>query len=358
MRTNSDKGFRARILDRLKIGKKRSTSTIDIAITAPQEFLSPSLFDVNYTVHELWKIIPNEVENLDIAARVRGLVATGPVKIDAGFLDRFPALEFIANFGSGYDRIDIKAAIARGLVVSNTPDILTEDVADLAIGLLLSLVREIPRAEQYLRQGRWSNGPYPLTSSLQGRRIGIIGLGRIGRSVAKRCDAFGLELSYYSRTPKPDLHYTFFPSLTELAGHVDTLIVTVSGTEETRGLVNEAVIGALGPEGILINVSRGYVVDETALIHALRSNLIRGAGLDVFASEPHVPRELLELDNAVLLPHIGSASRKTRQGMVNLLVQNIEHWFGHGHALTPVPESVEMFNAKTENAALGCLGIV
>jgi len=264
--------------------------------------------------------------------------------ISAAFIDALPNLQIIANFGVGYDAVDAKHAGKKGVMVTNTPDVLTDEVADTAIGLLINTVRELPRAEKYLREGRWkAEGPYPLTrASLRGRSVGIFGLGRIGRAIAHRIEGFGLPVSYHNRREVQDVSYTYYPTLLALAEAVDTLICVAPGGAGTEKAVNADVLRALGPNGVFINVGRGSAVDEEALIEALRNDTILAAGLDVFASEPNVPEALLACGNACLLPHVASASVPTRQAMADLVVDNLVSWFTRGSALTPVPETAHV----------------
>lgn len=275
----------------------------------------------------------------EIATRVRGLTAM--TRVDAALIDSLPNLEIIANFGVGYDAVDAPHAATRDVMVTNTPDVLTDEVADTALALLLSTVRELPAAERWLRAGRWEKeGPYPLTpTTLRGRTLGIFGMGRIGLAVAKRAEAFGLPIHYHNRRPVEGLGYTYHDTLAGLARAVDTLVSVAPGTAETEKAVNAAILEALGPEGIFVNIGRGSTVDEDALIAALQAGTIRGAGLDVFAREPHVPQALVDLPNAVLLPHVGSASEWTRRAMADLVVDNLASWFRDGRAVTPVPET-------------------
>jgi lactate dehydrogenase-like 2-hydroxyacid dehydrogenase len=262
-------------------------------------------------------------------------------RLPGALMDALPQLEIIANFGVGYDGVEVAHAAAKGIAVSNTPDVLTEEVADTAIGLLLNTLRQLPQAEQWLRQGRWSReGAFPLSPlSLRGRSVGLYGLGRIGLSIARRLEAFGVSIAYHTRSPREGLPYAYHSTLVGLAAAVDTLIVIVPGTEATRRTVNADVLAALGSDGVLVNVGRGSTVDEPALIAALQGGVIAGAGLDVFENEPHVPDALLALPNVSLLPHVASASVFTRNAMADLVVDNIEAWFAAGKALTPVPET-------------------
>ena len=224
-------------------------------------------------------------------------------------------------------------------MVTNTPDVLTEEVADTTIGLLIDTVRELSKSQEFLRAGNWvKEGRYPLSRlSLRGRKVGIFGLGRIGKAVARRIEAFGLPIAYHNRRKSPDVAYEYHPSLKELAEAVDTLILVAPGGAETAKAVNADVLKALGPEGVLVNIGRGSVVDEEALAEALQNGTIAAAGLDVFANEPHVPQALLDAPNTVLLPHIGSASVRTRRDMANLVIDNLIARFDTGEALTPVP---------------------
>ena len=247
----------------------------------------------------------------DIAGAVRGIASM--TVISADLMRALPMLEIVANFGVGYDAVDAKHAGANGIMVTNTPDVLTEEVADTAIGLLLNTVRELSGAEAYLRAGDWSaKGNYRLTPlTMRGRTVGIYGMGRIGQAIARRLEPFGVGIHYHNRRKADGLAYPWHPTLHDLAKAVDTLIIVVPGGEATKGAVNAQVLAALGPNGVLINIGRGSTVDEDALIAAMRSGTIAAAGLDVFENEPHIRKELLDLPNTVLLPHVGSASVHT-----------------------------------------------
>lgn len=273
------------------------------------------------------------------AQDIRGIASMS--KVDAALIDALPNLEIIGNFGVGYDAVDAKHAGTRNIMVTNTPDVLTEEVADTAMGLLIDTVRELSKSQAYLREGRWAKeGNYPLSRlSLRGRKVGIFGLGRIGKTIAHRIEAFGLPVSYHNRRKAADVNYDYYPSLLELAKAVDTLILVAPGGAETTKAVNAEVLQALGSDGVLINIGRGSVVDEDALVDALNNGTIAAAGLDVFANEPHVPQALLDAPNTVLLPHIGSASLRTRQAMADLVIDNLLSWFDKGEPLTPVPET-------------------
>ena len=256
------------------------------------------------------------------------------------FMRRFPKLQIISSFGVGYDHIDAKAAAAHGVIVTNTPEVLTEEVADTALGLLLCTVREFPQAERYLRAGKWLETAYPLTKgTLRNRSVGIVGMGAIGQAIARRLDSFGVPVVYHARQPRAHLRYRHYPKLTDMAHDVDTLMVIVPGGAATANMINAEVLDALGPNGILINMARGSVVDEVALIKALAEKRIMAAGLDVFAKEPQVPQELIAMDNVVLFPHVGSASVYTRDRMDQLVVDNIAAWAAGKPPLTPVAET-------------------
>jgi lactate dehydrogenase-like 2-hydroxyacid dehydrogenase len=273
------------------------------------------------------------------AGKVRGVA--GMTAINAAFIDALPKLEIIANMGVGYDSVDARHAASCGVMVTNTPDVLTEEVADTALGLLLNTVRELPKAEQWLRQGRWvRDGQYPLSgATLRGRRAGIFGMGRIGLAIARRLEAFGLSIAYHNRRQVEGVAYAYHPTLVGLAQAVDTLISVAPASPSTEKAVNAEVLAALGPDGIFLNIGRGSTVDEPALISALEKGVISAAGLDVFADEPRVPQALIDLPNASLLPHVGSASVHTRNAMADLVVDNLISWFSGKGPLTPVPET-------------------
>jgi lactate dehydrogenase-like 2-hydroxyacid dehydrogenase len=260
------------------------------------------------------------------------------------FMAALPNAEIVANFGVGYDGVDAAHAGKHGVMVTNTPDVLTEEVADTAIGLLLGAVRELSSAEAWLRAGRWKrDGNYPLTPlTLRGRTVGIFGMGRIGLAIARRLEAFGLPIAYHNRRPVEGLSYAYHPTLKALASAVDTLISVAPGTPATAKAVNADVLEALGPDGVFVNIGRGSTVDEDALAAALAGGVIAAAGLDVFADEPNVPQALLDAPHAVLLPHVGSASVHTRRAMADLVVDNLVEWFTRGRALTPVAETAQV----------------
>jgi lactate dehydrogenase-like 2-hydroxyacid dehydrogenase len=275
------------------------------------------------------------------APRVRAMaVAATSERIDGPFMRRFPRLEIVASFGVGYDHVDAAWAGAHGIMVTNTPDVLTEEVADTALGLLLCTVREFPQAERYLRAGQWLHGDYPLSkATLRDRTVGLIGMGRIGQAIARRLDAMRVPVVYHSRRPAAGVSYRHYPNLIEMAREVGVLLAIAPGGAQTRNMINAEVLAALGRDGILINMARGSLVDEPALIKALQNRTILSAGLDVYAREPDVPPELMAMDNVVLFPHVGSASVATRAGMDQLVVDNLLAWASGKPPLTPVAET-------------------
>jgi lactate dehydrogenase-like 2-hydroxyacid dehydrogenase len=276
-----------------------------------------------------------------VGDKIRAIaVAYTANKVDSAFMQKFPRLEQISSFGVGYDHIDAKWAGAHGIVVTNTPDVLNEEVADTALGLLLCTVREFPQADRYVRAGKWLNAQYPLAkATLRNRTVGMVGMGRIGKAIAKRLEAFGVPVAYHSRNVQAGVDYKYYPRLLDMARDVDTLMVIVPGGAATQNLINAEVLKTLGPQGIVINMARGSVVDEQALIAALKDRTIYSAGLDVVLKEPHVPKELIEMDNIVLFPHLGSSTEVTRAAMDQLVVDNILAWAAGRPPLTPVPET-------------------
>ncbi|MBB3772319.1 lactate dehydrogenase-like 2-hydroxyacid dehydrogenase [Angulomicrobium tetraedrale] len=312
--------------------------------TGPMMPMIEAQLSQHFIVHRL-DAPDAEAQLAEAGGRIRaiatgvGSTAGGARRVTQALLARLPKVEIVANFGVGYDSVEVAAAAARGIVVTNTPGVLDDEVADLTIGLLLATVRRIPQAERYLRAGLWPKGGFPLSPTLRDRSIGLIGMGRIGQAIARRLAGFGRPLAYHSRRPVEGLPYPHYPDLVALARDVDVLIAILPGGPETHHLINAEVLSALGPTGILINVARGSVVDEEALVRALKDGTIAGAGLDVFAHEPNVPAELIALDNAVLLPHIASATHVTRNAMGQLVVDNLLAWFDGRGPLTPVPET-------------------
>jgi hydroxypyruvate reductase len=271
----------------------------------------------------------------EVGASIRALVMNGGDAVSEAFLDRLPKLELIAVHGVGYDGVPVAYCRARGIHVTNTPDVLTDDVADIAVALVLMTSRRLTEAARFLRAGDWQKGAFPLAHALRGKTAGILGLGRIGRAIASRLEGHGLNIAYHGRQPQA-VPYRYFAELTELAAASDFLIVACPGGAATRHLVDASVLEALGPKGILINIARGSVVDQQALMEALEHERLRGAGLDVFEQEPHVPIELATHPRVVALPHIGSATHETRRAMAALVVANVSAHF----AGQPLPSPV------------------
>ena len=315
--------------------------SLDVVMPAKGMALIEDEISARLPLHRLW-LEPNpDLWLAEWGPRIRALAMTGAhAPLDEAYMRQYPNLEIIASFGVGYDNIDAKAAARLGIIVTNTPGVLDDEVADTALGLMIMTVRQLPQAERYLRAGQWSaKGAFPLSPSLRGRTVGILGLGRIGKAIATRVTGFGLEIVYYGRRAQADVPYRYYPSLIDLAKASDVLIVVAPGGPGTRHIINAEVLEALGPDGVLINIARGSLVDERALIEALRTGKILAAGLDVFENEPSVPQELIALDNAVLLPHVGSASVKTRRAMAECVVSNVLAWADGKPPVTPVPET-------------------
>jgi lactate dehydrogenase-like 2-hydroxyacid dehydrogenase len=266
------------------------------------------------------------------------LVTSAPVGADAAVLAALPALRVISSFGVGLDKIDLAVARDRGIAVGYTPDVLNDCVADIAFGLLLDVARSISAADRFVRRGDWlTKGSFPLARKVSGAKLGLVGLGRIGRTIAQRATGFEMAVRYHARRPVADVAWAHEPSLVELARWADYLVVITAGGPATRHLVNAEVLEALGPDGFIVNVARGSVIDEAALVRALADKRIAGAGLDVFENEPNVPAELMALDNVVLLPHIASATRETRQAMADRVYDNLQSFFADGRLLSAAP---------------------
>jgi len=289
-----------------------------------------------YSVTALWEQADQEKFLAREGKRFRALVTAGGVKVPSSLIAVLPALQVISTRGVGIDHIDCEAARSRGIAVSNTPGVLTDCVADLAFGALIATARQLATADRFVRGGTWLNMRYPLATRVSRKRLGIVGLGRIGQAVCKRAGGFDMEVRYHSRSERSDSSEEYCPSLLDLAAWADFLVICVPGGKETRHLVSEAVLNALGPQGYLINVARGSVVDEEALISLLINGQIAGAALDVYEREPNVPTELLELENVLLLPHIASSTKETFADMETLLMDNLHSFFAHGQLLTPV----------------------
>jgi lactate dehydrogenase-like 2-hydroxyacid dehydrogenase len=269
--------------------------------------------------------------------RVRGVATSAAVGVDAALVAALPELQVISSFGVGLDRLPLALAAERGIAVGYTPDVLNDCVADLAFALLLDVARRVSESDRFVRRGDWPRGPFPLARKVSGARLGIVGMGRIGRTIAKRSNGFEMNVRYHSRRPVADVAWVHEPDLHALATWADYLVVITSGGLETRHLIDARVIDALGPDGMLVNVARGSVVDEGALIEALQQGRLGGAGLDVFADEPNVPAALRDSERVVLTPHTASATRETRQAMADRLFDNLDAWFTRGRLVSAAP---------------------
>ena len=289
-----------------------------------------------FDMHQLWRKADQKTFLAQHGGEFTGLATSARWGADAALIDALPNLKVISSFGVGVDTIDIAAATRRGIAVSNTPDVLNDCVADIAFGLLIDVSRGLSASDRFVRRGDWTRGTFALQTRVSGKRLGILGLGRIGRAIAKRASGFDLEVRYHNRRRLDDVSFDYATSAAELARWADFLVIASSGGPETRHLVSAEVIEALGPAGFLINISRGSVVDEKALVDALLNRKIAGAAMDVFENEPQVPAELMTLDNVVLLPHIASGTNETRQAMADLTLANLRSFFSAGRLLTEV----------------------
>jgi lactate dehydrogenase-like 2-hydroxyacid dehydrogenase len=318
-----------------------NSEKIDLLVYGPNKPIVDNGFSDQFVLHPFET--KNDLERLSpaVAEKIRGAAVTySTVRCDGPLMARFPKLEIVASFGVGYDHVDAAYARDHNIMVTNTPDVLTEEVADIALGLLISTLREFIQADRYVRSGQWLKAQMPLSAgSLRDRTVGIVGMGRIGQAIGRRLEASRVPVVYHSRKPAAGVSYKHYPDLIEMAKAVDTLVVIVPGGPSTAKMINADVMKALGPRGVIVNVARGSVIDEPAMIEALKSGTIMAAGLDVFASEPTVPAELCAMQNVVLLPHIGSASVVTRNAMDQLVVDNLKTWFAGKPPLTPIAET-------------------
>jgi len=323
------------------VGGNISSEKIDVLVYGPNKPIVDKGFSDQYVLHPFETRADLDRVSPAVAGKIRGAAVTySTVRCDGAVMAMFPKLEIVASFGVGYDHVDANYAREHNIVVTNTPDVLTEEVADVAMGLLISTLREFVKADRYLRSGLWTTQQYPLSvGSLRDRTVGIVGMGRIGQAIARRLEASLVPVVYHSRNPAGGVKYKHYPDLIEMAKAVDTLVAIVPGGPSTAKMINADVLKALGPRGVVINVARGSVVDEEALIAALKSGAILAAGLDVFAHEPKVPDELKAMQNVVLLPHIGSGSVVTRNAMDQLVVDNLKAWFAGKPPLTPIAET-------------------
>ena len=287
-----------------------------------------------YVLHDLAHILDPEA-----FTKVTAFVGFGSTaKVDRKLLAMFPNVKMISIFGVGYDGIDVAAAQERGIQVTHTPDVLTDDVADLAMGLILSIGRRIPQSDKFVRNADWVSEPFTMTHKVTGTRLGVVGLGRIGQAIAKRAAAFDMTIAYTGRRAKTNAPFRYYPTASELAANSDYLVVAVPGGDDTKNMINAQVLKALGPKGIVINIARGSVVDQTALIQALKDKSIAGAGLDVFWDEPNIDPQFFKLQNVVLTPHNGSNTHETRRAMADLALANLKAFFDERPLLTLIPE--------------------
>jgi lactate dehydrogenase-like 2-hydroxyacid dehydrogenase len=307
-----------------------------VLICGPYPAWDMGPMETDYALHKLWETPNRDAMLTACGPRVRAIATRGELGAGAELIERLPALEIISCYGVGTDAIDLALARAKGIRVTNTPDVLTGDVADIAIGLALSVMRRIPAGDSHVRSGAWPAGNMDLVTRLHGKRVGLVGLGRIGSTTAQRLSGFEVEIGYFDRSERPESPHRFFASLTDLADWCDLLIVTLAGGAATHGMVDAAVLNALGPRGWLVNVSRGSTVHEPALVQALERSQIAGAGLDVFWNEPHIDPRFLTLENVVLQPHHASGTVETRRAMGQLVRDNLAAHFAGRPLLTPV----------------------
>lgn len=311
----------------------------DILLLRPIPIIAGAL-EAHFQVHPLYEATDKPAFIAGCRDRIRAVVTIGNAKADAALIDSLPKLEIIGNYGVGYDAVDARHAATKGVIVTHTPDVLTEEVADTTLGLILMTARELCAAERYLRTGKWLNAPFPLSrGTLRGKRVGIVGYGRIGKAIAARLKAFGVTLAYHNRRPDAEADIPYVDRLVELAARVDILVSALPGGASTRHIFNAEIFEALGPDGIFINIGRGSSVDESALAAALASGTLFSAGLDVYEAEPCLPADLAAFERVVLLPHVGSASQQTAKAMGSLVVDNLVSWFDSGSPLTPVQET-------------------
>jgi lactate dehydrogenase-like 2-hydroxyacid dehydrogenase len=307
----------------------------DILMMGPMYPATQKALEATYTCHKVWEAPDRDAFLASVADRITAIASTGSKGVDDATLAKLPKAKIVSHFGVGVDSVDVEAVTRRGLALTNTPDVLTEEVADLTLALVLAAIRRVPQGDRYVREGKWLKGPMPLTQSLQyGKTAGIVGLGRIGKAIAKRLEAFNVKIAYQGRSRQDGVAYPYFADPLSLAREVDILIVAAPGGPETRGLVSREVMEALGPEGVVVNIARGSLIDEPAMIEALKSGKLGAAGLDVFDKEPQVPAELLALDNVVVQPHVGSATHPTRAAMGQLVIDNLAAFFAGKPLLT------------------------
>jgi lactate dehydrogenase-like 2-hydroxyacid dehydrogenase len=302
----------------------RTAIPTDILVVSPLRHTCMDALAESFTLHKLYEAADPAAFLAEAGPRIRGIAGS---HVDSRLMEKLPKLEIIANFGVGYDTVDVAAARARGIKVTNTPNVLNDAVAEMTIGLMIALARRIPGADRFVREGKWPAGGYPLQRELTGKTVGILGLGRIGREIAMRAQAMKMRVVYNGRHRQPREPYVYYDDLTAMARDADWLVVIAPGGKATEGIVSRQVLEALGPEGFLVNLGRGTLIDEPAMVEMLKSGALGGAALDVFADEPNVPEALFGLDNVVLSPHQGSATAETRDLMGQLLVDNLKAHF-------------------------------
>ena len=308
----------------------------EILVLVPIYAPTLAALEREYTVHKLWTARDPDALVKEVSGRVRGVVTTGSSGMSSGLIEALPRLEIVGCFGTPRGTVDLAVAKGRGVIVTNTPDSITHDVADMAMGLIVAVMRRIPQADRFVRAGKWAAGLFPPGAGLGGKTCGIIGLGAIGREIAKRAEAFGMSVCYHGPRRKEDVAYPYYPDLESLARESDCLVVACTATPETRNLVDARILDALGPEAFLVNIARGSIVDEPALIAALQGGRIAGAGLDVFQNEPRVPAELMTMDQVVIVPHIGSTTREVREERARKLLANLRAHFSGQPVLNPI----------------------
>ncbi|XP_059644904.1 glyoxylate/hydroxypyruvate/pyruvate reductase 2KGR-like [Cornus florida] len=309
---------------------------IGVLMMCPMSTYFEQELDKRFNLFRFWNFPQKEEFLKQHSSSIRAIVSNAWAGARPELIDALPSLEIVANHGVGVDQIDLGKCKEKGIRVTNTPDVLTEDVADLAIGLILATMRRISECDRYVRSGLWKKGDFKLTAKFSGKTVGIIGLGRIGTAIAKRAEAFGCPISYHSRSKKPDSNYEYYPNVVDLASNCHILVVACSLNDDTRHIINHEVIDALGPKGVIINIGRGAHIDELELVSALVEGQLGGAGLDVFEHEPEVPEQLLGIDNVVLLSHVGTGTVETREAIADLVIGNLEAHFLKKPLLTPV----------------------
>ncbi|XP_047329597.1 glyoxylate/hydroxypyruvate/pyruvate reductase 2KGR-like [Impatiens glandulifera] len=312
--------------------------SIGVLMTCPMNAYLEQELDKRFKLFRFWHFPQEHTFLSEHSATIRAVVGNASIGANANLIDALPSLEIVSSFSVGLDKVDLAKCKDKGIRVTNTPGVLTEDVADLAIGLMIALLRRLCESDRYVRGGLWKKkGNFKSTTKFSGKSVGIIGLGRIGLAIAKRAEAFGCPISYYSRSPKATSnYYKYYPTVVDLASNCEILVVACALTEETRHIINREVIDALGPEGVVINIGRGPHIDEAELVSALVEGRLGGAGLDVFENEPEVPDQLFELENVVLTPHVGSGTNETRKAMTDLVIGNLEAHFLNKPLLSPV----------------------